>query len=106
EGHIPGSLNIELAESFASYVGWFVPFGAAIVLVLPEPLHQSVEQAATELFRIGYDRIIGTLEGGVVAWTDGGGTLVTYPVTTTEATRAVIARGAVPHLLDVRFPNE
>ena len=27
-GHLPGSLNIELDDSFASYVGWFVPFGA------------------------------------------------------------------------------
>jgi hydroxyacylglutathione hydrolase len=105
-GHIPGSLNIELTESFASYVGWFVPFGAALVLVLPEPLDVSIERATTDLFRIGYDRILGTLEGGVAAWADAGGALGTYEVTTASATRDEVAHGAAPHLLDVRYPNE
>ena len=105
-GHIPGSLNIELTESFASYVGWFVPFGAALVLVLPEPLDVSSERATTDLFRIGYDRILGTLEGGVAAWADAGGALGTYEVTTASATRDEVAHGAAPHLLDVRYPNE
>jgi glyoxylase-like metal-dependent hydrolase (beta-lactamase superfamily II)/rhodanese-related sulfurtransferase len=105
-GHIRGSLNIELTDSFASYVGWFVPFGAPIVLVLPEPLAGSIGRAATDLFRIGYDRIIGVLEGGLDAWVDGGGTLGRYPVTTGAETRAEVASGARPRLLDVRYPYE
>lgn len=105
-GHIRGSLNIELADSFASYVGWFVPYGAPIVLVLPEPLADSAETAATDLFRIGYDHIIGALDGGLEAWVDGGGTLGTYPVTTGAATRYEVAGGARPRLLDVRYPYE
>ena len=48
-GHAPSSppaicrerSTIELDDSFASYVGWFVPFGAAVVLVLPEPLDEA-----------------------------------------------------------------
>ena len=72
KGHIPGSLNIELTESFASYVGWFVPFGAAVVLVLPEPLGEAADEAAAQLFRIGYDRLMGVLEGGVDAWAAAG----------------------------------
>ena len=105
-GHIRGSLNIELGESFASYVGWFVPFGAPIVLILPEPLEESAEEAASDLFRIGYDRIIGVLEAGVEAWVDGGGTLGTYQVTTGTAARDEVAGGARPLLLDVRYPYE
>ncbi|MGH2650897.1 MAG: MBL fold metallo-hydrolase, partial [Actinomycetota bacterium] len=52
-GHIPGSISIELDDSFASYVGWIVPFGAPIVLVLPEdpPKHDAAAEAATQLFR-------------------------------------------------------
>jgi glyoxylase-like metal-dependent hydrolase (beta-lactamase superfamily II)/rhodanese-related sulfurtransferase len=106
DAHIAGSLNIELSDSFASYVGWFVPFGAALVLVLPEPLDASVPVAATDLFRIGYERIVGVLEGGMAAWADGGGTLSTYPVTTAATARDEVARGARPRLLDVRYPNE
>ena len=72
-GHVGGSLNIELGDSFASYVGWFVPFGAAVVLVLPEPVEDALVEATTHLFRIGYDRIVGVLAGGVMAWVDAGG---------------------------------
>jgi glyoxylase-like metal-dependent hydrolase (beta-lactamase superfamily II)/rhodanese-related sulfurtransferase len=106
EGHVPGSLNIELSESFASYVGWFVPFGAPLVLLLPEPLGESVPVAATDLFRIGYERIVGVLEGGAAAWAEDGGRLGSYPVTTAAAARDEVARGAQPQLLDVRYPNE
>ena len=106
EGHIPGSLNIELTESFASYVGWFVPFGAPVVLVLPEPLSESADEAAAQLFRIGYDRILGVLEGGLEAWAAGGGSLDAYPVTTAAAARDAVTAGASPRLLDVRYPNE
>ncbi len=104
-GHIGGALNIELTESFASYVGWFVPFGAAIVLVLPDPLEEATVEAATQLFRIGYERIVGVL-GGVTAWTDAGGSLASYPVTTAASTAAEIGRGATPYMLDVRYPQE
>lgn len=105
-GHIRRSLNIELTDSFASYVGWFVPFGAPVVLVLPEPLEDSIAEAATHLFRIGHDHIIGALDGGLDAWVDGGGTLGSYQVTTAAAARTEIARGARPLLLDVRYPYE
>ena len=79
-GHIRGSLNIELGDSFASYVGWFVPFGAAVVLVLPDPVEDALVEATTQLFRIGYDRIVGVLDGGVEAWTAAGGSVSSYPV--------------------------
>jgi glyoxylase-like metal-dependent hydrolase (beta-lactamase superfamily II)/rhodanese-related sulfurtransferase len=104
--HIRGSLNIELTDSFASYVGWFVPFGAPVVLVLPEPLEESVAEAATSLFRIGYDRIAGTLDRGLEAWAEDGGALGTYPVTTAARARDEVVRGIRPHLLDVRYPYE
>jgi rhodanese-related sulfurtransferase len=105
-GHLPGSLNIELADSFASYVGWFVPFGAEVVLVLPDPLDEAVEEATSQLFRIGYDRIAGVLEGGIDAWVAAGGRLDAYEVTSASAVVAAGADGATSRLLDVRYPNE
>ena len=104
-GHIPGSLNIELGDSFGSYVGWFVPFGAALVLVLPEPLADSLPEAADQLVRIGYERIDGVLAGGVEAWAAAGGPLATYPTTTLARLRDEPEehRG---HVLDVRDPRE
>jgi hydroxyacylglutathione hydrolase len=103
ESHLPGSMNIELSDSFASYVGWFVPFGASVVLILPEPLDESTEEAVSQLFRIGFDRIAGVLQGGIDAWAAAGGALDRYDVTTA---REMVDADAGSQLLDVRYPNE
>jgi hydroxyacylglutathione hydrolase len=105
-GHIAGSLNIELGDTFASYVGWFVPFGATVVLILPDPFEDAVIEAANQLFRIGYDRIAGALDGGVAAWSAAGGTLSAYPVVSAAEAAAELVTGERPHLLDVRNPSE
>jgi hydroxyacylglutathione hydrolase len=105
-GHLPGSLNIELNDSFASYVGWFVPFGAPVVLVLPEPLGDALEEATVQLFRIGYDRVVGALVGGTVAWAASGGPLESFPVTTIAALHADALAGRNAYALDVRDPDE
>jgi glyoxylase-like metal-dependent hydrolase (beta-lactamase superfamily II) len=105
-GHLPGSISIELDESFASYVGWFVPFGASVALVLPDPLEAALEEAAVQLFRIGYERVAGGLAGGTDAWERSGGRLDSYPTTTIEALHAQAIAGANGYALDVRDPHE
>jgi hydroxyacylglutathione hydrolase len=104
--HLPGSLNVELGESFGSYVGWFVPFGATVVLILPEPFEASRTEATTQLFRIGYDRIVGVLEGGLDAWREAGGSVSSYPTVSAHTTAGELAGVAHPYLLDVRYPQE
>ncbi len=104
--HIPGSLEVELGDSFASYVGWHVPFGAPLVLVLPEPFDESVSEAATQLFRIGFDRVVGVLEGGVERYAAEGGDVTAYPIATPSDLRDERRAGADPFLLDVRDPRE
>jgi hydroxyacylglutathione hydrolase len=105
-GHIAGSLNIELVDTFASYVGWFVPFGVPVALVLPEPMEASTVEARTQLFRIGYDDVVGVLDGGVEAWVDADGSVSTYETTSAAAVAGEVAAGLEPHLLDVRYPHE
>ena len=105
-GHVPGSLSIELDDSFASYVGWFVPFGAAVALVLPEPLGAALEEATIQLFRIGYDRVAGALAGGVDALAASGGTLDGFPTTTIGALHDQAIAGINGYALDVRDPHE
>ncbi len=62
-GHIPGSLNVELSDSFAPWVGWMVEFGSPVIVVASDI--DAAEQARVELGRIGYDVIgaITSLEG-------------------------------------------
>ena len=106
-GHIRGSLAIELDDSFASYVGWIVPFGAPIVLVLPEdrPEHEAATEAATQLFRIGYEAIDGYLQGGVDAWVETGWSLGSYPVASIDELTAAV-QGQRARVLDVRQQTE
>jgi rhodanese-related sulfurtransferase len=104
--HIPGSLAIEMGDTFASYVGWFVPFGAAVVLVLPEPLDESAAEAMAQLLRIGYERVSGVLEGGLAAWVEDGGPVSSFPMVGPEIVETELARGERPVMLDVRDPIE
>ena len=106
KGHLPGSLNIELDESFASYVGWLLPFDAPVVLVIPDPAPATAAEAATELLRIGYDHMAGFLAGGVDAWAATGRPFRSYPVIGIEGLLGEVQAGARPDILDVRQPGE
>jgi hydroxyacylglutathione hydrolase len=97
--HIPGSVNIELNSGFASYAGWLLPFGAPLILVLPEPAGESLEEAATQLLRIGWPQPLGYLDGGIGAWSGG---LRSYPVADAADLCHAMARGEDPFVLDVR----
>ena len=101
--HLPGSLSIELGDSFASYVGWHVPFGASIALVMPEPAGDAADEAITALWRIGYDAVVGILEGGVERWAADGGEVRSYPI---ASAREIATRHDDEVILDVRDPGE
>jgi hydroxyacylglutathione hydrolase len=105
--HIPGSIAIELDESFASYVGWIIPFGASIVLVLPEdrPEHEAAAEAATQLFRIGYEAVDGYLQGDVDAWVEAGLPMRSYPVASIDELATAVGAER-PRVLDVRQRSE
>jgi glyoxylase-like metal-dependent hydrolase (beta-lactamase superfamily II)/rhodanese-related sulfurtransferase len=98
-GHIPGSVNIELNSGFGSYIGWMLPFGAPLLLVLPDPVEASAAEAATQLLRIGWDAVPGYLAGGIGAW-DGG--LRSYPTATVAELCDAMAHGENLLVLDVR----
>lgn len=106
DAHIPGSINVELNESFASYVGWIAPFETPLVLVLPEPLAESEPEAAAQLFRIGRGAVIGQLAGGVTAWRAAGRPVRSYPTASMKDLFETVRKGATVSVLDVRQPVE
>lgn len=69
DAHVPGSVNIELDSTFGTYVGWVTPFNAPLLLLLSEPVQSALEEAVTQLIRIGYERLVGYADGGLDAWT-------------------------------------
>jgi hydroxyacylglutathione hydrolase len=101
--HVPGSLNVPLEESFASYVGWLVPFGDPVVLLVPD--HAALVEASTQLFRIGYG-LAGHLEGEIEAWRASGRDVASYPTLEIQELVAELARGEAGDVIDVRQRSE
>jgi glyoxylase-like metal-dependent hydrolase (beta-lactamase superfamily II)/rhodanese-related sulfurtransferase len=106
EAHLPGSINIELNDGFGTYVGWMTPFDAPHVLVLPDPIDESLPEAMAQLVRIGYDGTVGYLAGGIDAWRAEGHDVRSYPLATTKELRERLEAGDPPAVLDVRQPGE
>jgi hydroxyacylglutathione hydrolase len=106
ERHIDGALNVELGDSLSAYLGWLLPIDAPVCLVVDEPAQEVI--AADELLRIGYDHVIGHLDGGVDAWSAAGGGIGSYPTSAWRELSSVAARGGdgVGRILDVRQPYE
>ena len=66
KGHVPNSIFIGLDGSFAPWVGAMVKdIKHPILLVVAE---ERLEEAITRLSRVGFDNVIGYLEGGAEAW--------------------------------------
>jgi glyoxylase-like metal-dependent hydrolase (beta-lactamase superfamily II)/rhodanese-related sulfurtransferase len=104
--HVRGSINVELDDMFASFVGWVVPFGAPIVLIVAEPADVSGQEALTQLLRIGYERVEGYLAGGIRAWLSAGRAAMSYPAADVNDLRRASATEAHPLILDVCQPSE
>lgn len=99
--HPEGAVSIELRPAFASWLGWVVPFGAEVVLLIePEGFGEALEQARL----IGYDRVAGYLAGGVAAWREAG--LPVSSVEEVDAHEAHRRQGEGVALLDVRQRSE
>ena len=95
EGHLPGSIGIELGNDFATWTGWLLPFNVELILVVDPD--QDTDEAVAQLSRIGFDRVVGVIDDLSDFW----GELRTYQVVTpTEAAERKM------QILDVRDPNE
>jgi len=71
EAHIPGAVFVALhGPAFATRVGFVVPSNARLVLVIKDErdLHEAVKQLAV----VGYDQVVGFLQGGMAAWQEAG----------------------------------
>jgi rhodanese-related sulfurtransferase len=98
--HPKGAVSDELRPAFASWLGWVVPFGAPVVLLVNEDDEAEAIRLAR---RIGYDDLA-ILDGGFDAWRAAG--LPTASVEEVDARTAYERhqRGVV--LLDVRQDPE
>ncbi len=92
--HVEGTISIGLDGSFATYLGWLIPWGTPLTVVGGSA--EDVAAAQRELVRIGIDRIEATVHGDPSEWAPE--TVSTTRVEFAELTRR--PEGAV--VLDVR----
>ncbi|HEU5155895.1 MAG TPA: MBL fold metallo-hydrolase [Streptosporangiaceae bacterium] len=97
-GHMAGTFNIELAGSFATYLGWLIPWGTPLTLL--GETAEDVAAAQRELVRIGIDRPAASATGGPDRW-GAGERLRSFP-TATFADYADVRHHRPVVLLDVR----
>ena len=98
KGFIPNALNIGLNGQYAVWVGTLLNINQPLVLIT-EPGKE--EEAVLRLARVGYEKVIGYLKGGVTTWDD---KLEQIETITPDQMKAELARGV--NVLDVRKPGE
>ncbi len=100
--HVTGTISVELGNSFGTYLGWALAWGAPLTLIGDGP--DDIAEAQVQLARIGIDRISGAATGPAEALAPDG-RVSSYPVTDFGALAAAWGRpGQV--VLDVRRPEE
>jgi hydroxyacylglutathione hydrolase len=100
EGHIPNSYGIRVDAPLVTWAGWLIPFGSRILLVAESAEQRS--EATRQLIRIGYDDLVGYLEGGIEAWAR------EYPVETIASMSSKELRERLNEvvLVDIRMKSE
>ncbi|MEY2568504.1 MAG: hydroxyacylglutathione hydrolase [Actinomycetota bacterium] len=64
--HLPGTVNVELINPFATYLGWVMPWGAPLSLVADTPA--DIDRARLALSRIGVDHVATVAVGSTSVW--------------------------------------
>jgi hydroxyacylglutathione hydrolase len=65
-GHIPSAVNIALSGQFATWAATLIGLDKDILLVAEDEEH--LEESRMRLARVGMERVIGTLAGGMARW--------------------------------------
>ncbi|UKJ06681.1 MBL fold metallo-hydrolase [Solitalea lacus] len=103
KGFIPQSINIGLNGDFAPWVGAMIVDVKQPILLVTD--NGKEEEAVTRLSRVGFDNVLGHLEGGFETWKEGGEKIdIVDRITAEQFAREVkIGEGKI---IDVRKESE
>ncbi|MFT5859627.1 MAG: hydroxyacylglutathione hydrolase [Flavobacteriaceae bacterium] len=102
-GHIPRSIFIGIDGNFAPWVGSLIKDIAQPILLVCDP--ERLEEVIIRLSRVGFDNVLGYLEGGFEAWNSEGKEVDTLKSITTDEF-ASIRNAQTIHVVDVRKDTE
>ncbi len=102
--HLPDAWHLDLNGNFPAFAGWVLPTEKDILLVADD--YQKALEANTWARRVGVDRIVGYLDGGMIAWALAGLKTNHIELISAEELHDMITGKANFVLLDVRAPLE
>jgi hydroxyacylglutathione hydrolase len=102
--HVPGSYHIDVSGNFATFAGWILPPDKAIMLVTLDD--SQAFEAAVWLRRVGLDRAIGYLKGGMFEWSKAGLQTGHIAQLSVDELHQMSTGDRNMTIVDVRAPNE
>ncbi len=102
--HVPEAYHIDFGGNFSTFAGWILPPNVNILLVSTSP--SQAEEAVLQLRRVGLDRTIGYLDGGMYEWAKAGLPSENVEQISVEQFEKRIKGGSKVTLLDVRAKRE
>lgn len=103
KGFIPQSINIGLDGMYAIWVGTLIKNVSQRILIVAEEGQE--EEAILRLARVGYDNVIGYLEGGFQTWTNANKKMDSILSISAEEFADKVNKEKIS-VLDVRKPSE
>lgn len=102
--HIPGSYQVDFGGNFATFSGWVLPPNQNILLVADS--FAQAQEATVWLRRVGLDKTVGYLEGGMFAWAKAGLALNHVQQLSAQELHEMMTQGGKLSLVDVRAVKE
>jgi hydroxyacylglutathione hydrolase len=99
-GFIPGTMNIQGNNSFATWAGWFLKYDEQFIILADE---SQLDDLTRKLMRIGLDNIYGYVPSTSV-WTEAGGKLEKANVISIEEAKKLIKEDV--QVVDLRGVSE
>ena len=101
KGYIPGSINIQGNNSFATWAGWYLGYDEQFILLAEE---SQLDDLTRKLMRIGLDNIMGYVSS-TDAYVQAGGKLDTVPVIDINTFKEVMQEPNI-QIVDLRGATE
>lgn len=102
--HLENAWHLDLNGNFPTFTGWVIPTDKDILLVADD--YKKALEANLWARRVGMDRIIGYLDGGMAAWAVEGLSTGHSSLISAEELHDLLQKGDNIVLLDVRAPLE
>ena len=104
-GHVPGSIQIGLSGQYATWAGTLLGLDVPILLVAEDP--ERLKESRMRLARVGIEKVVGYLAGGVLAWEQAGLELKQVPqISVLNLYQLLCDQPHEVQVVDVRQPRE